>query len=162
MDAFGRLTKMTSIVQRMKDEEFELIYKEYRYQPFWHIKCRANYVYQRRKEFPVTLGGPEVKTVTIEGMEYQADGGMIKLTGMEHCQEEYLQDVFIDGLTNQEDPNLSDYLQYTATQIPQEALKEFGGEGKIVVPPQARASALVREILIGMIKDHHIDAGAAH
>ncbi len=36
-------------------------------------------------------------------------------------------------------------------------MESFGPKGTIVVPPQARASAIVREVLIGMIKNVKAD-----
>jgi hypothetical protein len=152
IEAFGRTVRITGLLQRPKDEDFKLLYKEHRYQPFWHIECSARYVYQRSKKFPIPMSGPEVKTVTIEGMEYQVNEGQITLSGVEHCLEEYQNDIFIDGLTNEEDASLSAYLNFPAIEIPQEKLDTFGGEERITVPPQARASAVVREVLIGMIK----------
>ena len=37
LDAFGRISKVASIVQRRKEEDIKLVYKETRLQPFWHI-----------------------------------------------------------------------------------------------------------------------------
>ena len=72
MEAFGRLERVTSLFSRPKDEDFELLYKEKRYQPFWHIICTARYVYERRRQYPLKVSGPEIKSVTIEGTTYDA------------------------------------------------------------------------------------------
>jgi len=40
-DAFGAMAKVTSLLQRPKDDDFVLIYKEHRYEPFWHIVSNA-------------------------------------------------------------------------------------------------------------------------
>ncbi len=156
-DAFGTLSKVTSLVQRPKDAEFELLYKEARYEPFWNVECRALYVYQRRRNYPIPVGGPEVETVTIEGMKYQVSGGELTLSGLEHCREEFHENIFINGISNAQQPSLADYTQFPATEIPEDRLDHFGAETEIVVPPQARASAIVREILIGMIKSVEAD-----
>ena len=156
-DAFGRISKMTSLLKRPADDDFELVYKEHRYQPFWHVVCTARYVYERSRTYPLTVSGPEVKSVTIEGMEYQTIDGTITLTGLEHCREELRQEVFVDGFSNERNADLAEYLQFSATEIPTDDLDEFSPEGAVVLPPQARASAIVRDVLIGMIKSVQAD-----
>jgi hypothetical protein len=156
-DAFGRLEKVASIFTRPKDEDFELLYKEKRYQPFWHIICSSHYAYERRRQYPLKVSGPEVKSVSIEGLEYDATSGAITLTGLEHCREELRQEILIDGFSNESDPDLTSYLQYPKTEIAEDDLDDFQPEDAIVVPPQARASAVVRDILIGMIKSVQAD-----
>ena len=157
MDAFGRLEKVASIFARPKDEDFELLYKEKRYQPFWHIICSSHYAYERRRQYPLKVSGPEVVSVSIEGLEYDATSGAITLSGLEHCREELRQEILIDGFTNESDPDLANYLQFPKTEIAEDDLDDFQPEGAIVVPPQARASAVVRDILIGMIKSVQAD-----
>ncbi len=152
MDAFGTLAKVGSLLQRPKDEDFKLVYKEQRYEPFWHIVCDARYVYERRGEYPLAFSDPAVKSVTIDSVEYPVCGGKIVLTGLEHCQEDLHADVFFDGLTNTRLPALADYLKYAAVEIPGDELDSFSAGDAIVVPPAARASAIVHEVLIEMIK----------
>lgn len=157
IDAFGRLVKVTSLFTRPKDDDFKLLYKEQRYQPFWHVICSAHYVYERRRKYSLSVSGPEVKSINIEGMEYDSTSGAISLVGLEHCQEEQRKDIVVDGFSNQPTPALADYLKYASTDIPQDQLDEFAPADVIVVPPQARASAVVREVLIGMIKSIQAD-----
>jgi hypothetical protein len=156
-EAFGRLERVTSLFTRPKDEDFELLYKEKRYQPFWRIVCTARYVYERRRQYPLKVSGPEIKTVAIEGTQYDATSGSINLIGLEHCREELREELYIDGLTNEPAPALAEYLQYPTTVIEEEELDDFKPENAIVVPPQARATAVVRDILIGMIKSVQAD-----
>jgi hypothetical protein len=157
LDAFGRLVKMTRLFTRPKDDDFELLYKEKRYQPFWHIICGSRYAYERRRQYPLKVSGPEVKSVTIEGLEYDAGSGTVTLTGLEHCREELRQEALIDGFTNQRNPTMAEYLQFPFVEVAQDDLDDFHPEGAIVVPPQSRASAAVRDILIGMIKSVQAD-----
>ena len=156
-DAFGRLVKMASLFSRPKDEDFRLLYKEKRYQPFWHIVCSSHYAYERRQQYPLKVSGPEVQSVTIEGLDYDASSGSFSLTGMEHCREEMRQEVLVDGFTNQPNPALAEYLQYPTTEVAEDDLDDFQPEDAIVVPPQGRASAVVRDILISMIKSVQAD-----
>jgi len=156
-DAFGTITKMTRLLKQSMDDEFELAYKEQRYQPFWHVVCTAHYIYDRTSPYSVATSGPEVESVTIEGTEYTADGRSITITGLDHCVEEEHQERFVEGMTGDTAPALADYLKFPATTIAGEALDSFAREGTIVVPPQARASAIVREMLAGMIKSVQAD-----
>jgi hypothetical protein len=156
-EAFGTLVKMTSLLQRPKDEDFELAYKEHRYQPFWRVVCNARYLYERGRKYPLALSGPEVESVTIEETEYQVTNGLVTLTGLEHCREEVRQEVFVEGITGEKDATLTDYLKYPATEVLEKDLDDFAPEGTIVVPPQARASAIVREVLAGTIKSIQAD-----
>ena len=87
IDAFGRMAKMGSLLQRPKDDDFELIYKEHRVEPFWHVVCDTRYVYERRREFPLEISGPEVEKVTIEDKEYGVTNGRLILHGLEYCRE---------------------------------------------------------------------------
>lgn len=41
VEAFGTLARMSGLLARPKDEEFEVIYREKRLQPFWRIASRA-------------------------------------------------------------------------------------------------------------------------
>ena len=45
--AFDAFSKVASFLSRPKDDDFELTYKEHRYQPFWHVVAKAHYVYDR-------------------------------------------------------------------------------------------------------------------
>jgi hypothetical protein len=157
VDAFGRMVKMASFLQRPKDDDFQLIYKEHRYQPFWHVVCRARYVYERQRDYALALSGPEVTAVTIDGVERPASNGRLNLHGVEHCTEEPRQELFIDGYSGDQNPALSSFLTYAANEIPIEFLEELSAKGAVVVPPQVRASAVVREAMLGILKSIHAD-----
>ena len=157
LDGFGRMAKVTGILQRPKDDDFDLVYKERRYQPFWHIVCSARYVYERQREFPLTLSGPEVERVTIAEHENEVVNGRVTLIGTEHCREEPRKEVFIDGYTGEEMPALADYLQHPANEVPVDYLDDLTEQGAIVVPPQGRATAVVRDVLLGILKSVRAD-----
>ncbi|MBK8902380.1 MAG: hypothetical protein IPM53_14425 [Anaerolineaceae bacterium] len=157
VDAFGRMVKVASFLQRPKDSDFALVYQEHRYEPFWHIVCRARYAYQRQRDVPLTLSGSEVKAVTLGDKEYEVQNGRLHLTVTEHCREEPERIRFIDGYTNQPDETLSQYLSHPANEVPPEHLEELGKTGAIVVPAQARASAVVRNVLLEVLKSIQAD-----
>lgn len=93
----------------------------------------------------------------MEGTRHQATHGLITLSGLEHCREEFQQQVFVEGITGEKIPALAEYFKFPAIEIPEEDLDNFAPEGTIVVPPQARASAIVREALAAMIKSVQAD-----
>ncbi len=157
LDAFGSLVKLTSFLQRPQDADFELLYKEHRYQPFWHVECTADYVYERSREYQVPVSGPDARTVTINGVDYPVTAGKIALSALEHCEEHLHINTLIDGYSGEEQPDLIRYTEQPATRIEPDRLDAFRPEGAVVVPPQARASAVVREVLIGVIRSIKAD-----
>ncbi len=83
--------------------------------------------------------------------------GRLILIGTEHCREEPRREVFIDGYSGEEQPALADYLQHPANEVPVDYLDELTEQGAIVVPPQGRATAVVRDVLLGILKSVRAD-----
>src|SRR5512147_3257125 len=59
------------LFSRPKPEEVDLVYKEIRYESFWHAVCTVRYVFERNKDFTVPVTGVEVRKVTILGQEFE-------------------------------------------------------------------------------------------
>ena len=55
IDAFGTLAKVTGFLSKPKEDEFELVYRERRLQPFWRLVSAAGYVYERTRRYPVAV-----------------------------------------------------------------------------------------------------------
>jgi hypothetical protein len=147
IEAFGTLAKVTGFLARPKDEEFEIVYRERRLQPFWRITCHVVNAYERTREYRVRVG-PEVRSVVIGGGEATAvAGGEFPVTGLETCREETRKDILFDGLTKAADPLLSSYLTYAAEEVSADALNAKTTEGIVLVPPQVKASVLTRDVL---------------
>ena len=70
ISAFDAMSKVGSFLSHPKDEDFELLYCEHRYEPFWHIKARSNYTYDRDVSYLVKTTGPEVKSVSYFSKKY--------------------------------------------------------------------------------------------
>ena len=154
--AFGRFASMTSMLSRPKDDDFELVYKEFRYEPFWHIKCHARYVYERARDFEVNVP-KEVESVTLLGQQINTPEGRLSFAGIENCREEPSEELIIDGITGEPSTELAKYLDFANNQIPEDKLDDISAEGPIFVPPQARASGIVRNVLSNMIKGVQAD-----
>ncbi|MDX1520552.1 MAG: hypothetical protein R3264_02900 [Anaerolineae bacterium] len=156
-DAFGTMAKVTSFLQRPKDDEFELIYKEHRYQPFWHVTLQTRYVYERARPYTLSVSDAAVEKVTISGTTYVPQGGKVQLSGTEHCREEGSEAIFIEGIAGERNPNLATYLTFNRVEIPEDQLDEFAAKDVVVVPPKANASTIVQDVLAKAIKSIEAD-----
>jgi hypothetical protein len=144
---FGGLSKL---VFRPKGEDVQIVYNEKRYEPFWHVVCRTSYIYERHRKFTVPVSGKEVKRVTVEGHEYVlGEQPHFILSGTEHCQEGENKEVFIDAVTGEE-KDWAHYLKYNRQELTD--ISSFAPENAIVVPPETRASFIVRQVLSDMLK----------
>jgi hypothetical protein len=154
--AIDTISKFTSFLSKPKDDDFELVYQEHRYQPFWHVAASAKYVYDRSNKYQVNVPTKEVKKITLLGNDYEVDNGHLHLSVLEHCIQEEADEVFVDGVTGKSLPELAHYL----TLSPKEAtgdLDKLVSKDSILVPPQTRVSAIMRDALAKMIKGIQAD-----
>jgi len=151
VDAFGALARMSGLLNKPKDDEFELTYKERRLQPFWRLSATAVYAYERQKTYAIKVAN-EVQSVAIAGETKTIGRGEFTLTGLESCREETKKEFLYDGLSKgAPDPNLGGYLKYDAKVVTESDLEEMAKGGLIVVPPEAKASMIVREVVAAML-----------
>ena len=150
VDAFGTLAKMAGFLTKPRPEEFELVYKERRLQPFWSLGCTAVCAYERTREHPMRLA-PEVRQATIAGEVHAVANQTITIPVMEACREEIRKETLFDALTGQPAPDLAPKLRYPASTATRESLNLLAAGGTVVAPPQTTASAVVRETLSGMV-----------
>ncbi len=148
-DAFGALAKLFS---RPKDEDYELIHKERRYQPFWHVSCKAFYGYERQGQYQVAMRGPEVKSVTVQGTDYPVAGNAVALSGVEHCNETATVEYYVDGLSGNKDPSLVEYIGFPGRAVGLQDLAALRTGGVIVVPPRLASTGIVRDAVGGLVK----------
>lgn len=154
LQAFGTMAKMAGLLARPKDDEFEVVYREKRLQPFWRIASHASCAYERSRDYQIALA-PEVQSVSIDGQDRTIAAHKITLHGCEFCREETRRQVLVDGLTGEEDPKLAAYLDFTAAPADAAHLAAMTADKIVVVPPQVRASGLAREAVskaIGVIE----------
>lgn len=156
MSVFDTVSKVVSFLSRPKDDDFELIYHEHRYQPFWHVAAKSKYVYDRTADYQVPANGPEVRSVTFQQKDYQTQNGHIHLSVIEHCLSEEQEEVLIDGVTGNSEPELSKYLSLSP-KVAKGELEKLVPEKSILVPPQARVSAIMRQTLSKMIQGIQAD-----
>jgi hypothetical protein len=151
MIAFDTFSKFGSLLSHPKDADFELLYSEHRYQPFWHVTASARYVYDRDARYKVSTHGPEVKSVTCLKELYNTDNGYMEIQVVEHCVQEDDNEVFIDGVTGKSQADLIGYMTFSPEKV-QEEINKMVPENSILVPSQMKASAIIRDIVSKMIK----------
>ena len=112
-------TGLGAIFSRPKAEEVQLTYSECRYEPFWHVACHVRYVFDRARSYSIPVSSPEVKRVTIEGVEHQvtAKPRQFTTTGIEHCVEEASTEVVFDAVSGQE-RDWKNYLRFGKEPVP--------------------------------------------
>lgn len=138
-----------ALLSRPKLEEIRLVSMESRLEAFWQVTVSARTVYERSRTYSVTAGGPDVTRVTVFGQDLPVDpkargGPAFSLTGVEHCAQELRLSQTFDAITG-EKVDLGRYLSFSKTEITDLAV--FAPEGTLVVPPQVRATAVVRQAL---------------
>lgn len=150
IEAFGAMAKMAGLLAKPKDDEFEVVYRERRLQPFWRLAVSAVCAYERMRDYSVKVA-PEVQSVLLDGQDRTVSGGQFALRGLETCREETHRRTLIDGLTKAVNPGLAAYLEFDAVEVDAAGLAAATTEGAVVVPPAVRASMLVRDLVSGAI-----------
>jgi len=150
LGAFNTLAKVTSFLSKPKDEDFALTYSEHRYEPFWHVISTARYEYTRTTNYQVPSSGKEVKTVTLHDTKYDVMNGHIHVPVLEYCLQEERDEKVLDGITGKDAPKMQQYLTMTPTEITGQLKDEVDADA-ILIPPQARISAIMRDSLSKMI-----------
>ena len=145
-EAFGAMARLGGLLSKPKDEDYEVVYRERRLQPFWRIASHVNYTYERQRSYRIKVG-PEVTGVATGGETYPVANGEFAISGLETCHEESRRDWLFDGFTKQIAPTLSGYLGFEAQVVDIEALNAQVAGGAILVPSEARASMLTRDVL---------------
>ena len=143
-----------SLFSRSKPEELQLVTVENRVEPFWLLEASSRTLYDRSRTYTVPASGAEVKSVTIVGQDFPTvhqpkSGPAFILTGVEHCLQELQTRQTFDGITG----NKVDLLKYTSAAKTEIAdISTFAPEGVLVVPPQVKANAVVRQVTAEVVQ----------
>lgn len=149
-DAFGTVAKLGGFLNRAAADDYECVYRERRLQPFWRLKAQAVTAYERTRSYPIAVS-PSVRTVQFGDQVFAVDNGQFRLTGLESCRDEVVRDYYYDGLSRAQSPALASYLQYPGATGDAAGLAAAAEAGTVVVPPDAKASMLVREVVSATI-----------
>lgn len=150
VNAFDALSKVTSFLSKPRDDDFTLTYSEHRYEPFWHVVANARYEYTRVTNYQIPAGGKEVKQVTVHETKYEVLNGHIHVPVLEYCLQEERDETLVDGITGKSTPLLQQYVSMGPSEVTGQ-LKDEVDASAILIPPQVRISAIMRDSLSKMI-----------
>ncbi len=156
IDAFGAFNKVASLWHKPKDDDFECTYEEFRLEPFWHVAATAKYVYDRASTYTVPVSDATVQSVTLHQKQYETQNGHIHVSVLEHCRQEEKEEVTVNGVDGRNDPTMMRYLALQAKDVT-DSFEKTLPKNAVVVPPQTRVSAIMRDSLARMIKGIQAD-----
>jgi hypothetical protein len=154
------------LLQRPKPADVTLAAVQRRLEPFWHVSGHARYEYERSRSYSVPASGPEVRSVTVHGTDYEvadpphgsAVGGFA-LPVRERCVEEFRREHFIDGRSGQ--PVADGAAVVTGPRREISDPQTLADDSTVVVAPEQRASFVVRSLISELTKavqaDHMIE-----
>ena len=148
---------LESLFSRPKADDIELVDSQRRLEPFWHVGCSARYVYDRSRDYTVPASGSAVREVTVLGQNYPVSQGghAFVIPTVEHCREEFTQHLFVDGVSGAPAPDAQALISGPHQEVAE--LVALESENTIVVPPEQRASFVVRQLLTEMLKPVQAD-----
>lgn len=155
-EAFGAFARLGGLIQKPKDEDYEVVYRELRLQPFWRISASTTYVYERVRQHKLKVGA-EVQSVTMGAQNFPVVNREAAIPVTECCNESSQRDWLFDGITKKPDPALKSYAAGEARTVTAEDLNEQAKAGAVVVPPQAKASMLTRDVISQAIRKIEAD-----
>jgi hypothetical protein len=136
-----------TLISRPGANDIQVISIENRLQPYWMVSASSRTAYDRQQVYTIPIKGEEVKEVTVLGQKLTISSKgnpSFTLNGLEHCVDEHHLIRFFDGLDGQK-TDLSRFQAFTKTEIP--ANEPFAPQGMLVVPPQMKATAIIRQVL---------------
>ena len=143
-----------SLFSRAKPEDLQLATVENRVEPFWLLEASSRTVYDRARTYTIPAGGAEVRSVTVMGTDFpvvpQPKGdNAFTLAGVEHCVQELKSRQTFDGITGAK----ADLLKYAGAAKTEIAdITTFSPEGVLVIPPQVKANAVVRQVTADVVQ----------
>ncbi|MCA1954930.1 MAG: hypothetical protein LDL12_07235 [Anaerolinea sp.] len=143
-----------AIFSQPKADEIRLLSFESRFEPYWVVRASSSTLYDRERIYTVPTGGPEVKSVTVLGQEVQAlpqvrGAAVLQLNVIEHCVQQLTSVQMVDGMTG----GRGDFQKYQAVAKTEIAdLNTFAPPGMLVLAPQVRASAVVRQVTAEVVQ----------
>ncbi|CAN5743510.1 hypothetical protein BH24CHL8_BH24CHL8_10450 [soil metagenome] len=150
-----------NLLQRPKPEDITLVEAQRRLEPFWHAAARARYVYQRSRDYAVPSSAPEVREVTVNGTTYPVQGSTkaaptFTLSVTESCLDEFAHQVFSDGVSGAPVADAQAMITGPSSEVTDPAT--LSADETIVLPPEQRASFVVRKLLGEMMKPVQADS----
>ena len=136
-----------NLISRPNPAEIQIVSVENRLEPYWMVSASSRTAYDRQQVYTVPVKGEEVREVTVLEQRVKLNSKStpsFTLNGVEHCVEENQMTRFFNGISGQKS-DMSRYESFTKNEITD--LDHFAPEGTLVVPPQMKATAIVRQVL---------------
>jgi hypothetical protein len=136
-----------TFISRPNPAEIQVVSFENRLEPYWVVSVATRTRYDRQQVYTVPIKGSEVHEVTVLGHTLTINSKSnpsITINGTEHCVEENKATRFFDGVSGQK-ADLSRYQPFTKTEITD--VEHFAPAGTLVIPPQMRATAVIRQVM---------------
>ena len=149
-EAFGAVARIGGLLGRQAADDYECVYRERRLQPFWRLHAGSSAEYERNRPYTVEVA-PSVRSVVVAGETYVVSEGRLRLSGLESCRDSTEREFLFDGLTRAETPALARYLTFAGTIADADLLAATAQQGTVIVPPENKASMLVREVVSAAI-----------
>jgi len=149
LDAFGTLAKMSGLLAKPKLGDIELVYKERRLQPFWSLRCTAICAYERTRTHHLKLPA-EVRQIAIGGQTSEVQSRSASIPVLETCREEFHKEAVFDARSGQPATELTQSAKTGARLISPEALAALGVEHTVLLPPQAKAAVVIRDLVASL------------
>lgn len=153
-------TGIGGLLSRPRAEDVVLSASQHRVEPFWHVACTAHYVYDRTRAYTVPVSAGDVRSVTILGQDFGAvpagkAPATFGLDVLEHCTEDFREEVFVDGTTGTPVANAATLLAGPHTEVADPSA--LAADETLVVPPEQRVSAVVRQLLAKLLRPLQAD-----
>jgi hypothetical protein len=108
----------------------------------------------------VPASGPEVRQVTVLGQDYTVDSaggrGSFVLPTLEHCRDEFSSELYLDGVSGAAVADAAAIVGGPRHEVSDMAT--LSEDDTVVVPPEQRASYVVRQLLATMMKPVQADS----
>ena len=154
-------TGLGGLLSRPKAEDVKLGTVQRRVEPFWHISATAHYVYDRTRTYTVPASATDVRSVTLLGSDFGVAGGgkgqpaTFGLEVLEHCTEDFREEVWVDGAAGSPVAGAAALMAGPHHDVPDPAA--LAADDTMVVPPEQRASAIVRQLLAKLLRPLQAD-----
>jgi hypothetical protein len=147
-------------IQRPRSEDVVLAKSQRRVEPFWRVACTAHYVYDRTRLYNVPASAGDVRSVTFLGRDIPVTPSgkgpaSFGLEVLEHCTEDFRDELFVDGLTGSAMGNGPAVLTGPRTEVADPSV--LAADETLVVAPEQRASAIVRQLLAKLMRPLQAD-----
>ncbi len=153
-------TGIGGLLQRPKAEDVTLVASQRRVEPLWHVACTAHYVYDRTRLYTVPASASDVRSVTLLGSDFGVvpsgkGASSFGVEVLEHCVEDVRDELFVDGVTGSPVGNGPAVVTGVRTEVADP--HDLAADETIVIAPEQRASAIVRQLLAKLLKPLQAD-----